>query len=188
MACFFLGLWLAGGFTLAIVHRENYTAVDRLLESPNPAAAAQFKTLGPAGARLLLRYQASEQDRWYAESWGTLQLVLGSLFFLFLLFGTREGKFSLLMVLFMIGTVALQRFVLTPEIAAVGRILDFPPAGMPGHAKLQILRHTYLGLELLKWALGMVLTAELVVRHDHSGDTWDKFDLIDKSDHRHVDW
>src|SRR5450755_3153501 len=120
-ACLLLGIWLAGGAFLQWISTENYRGVDRLLDAPNPVASLQFHTLGLVASRLLLRYQVAEQTRFYFESWETLQLMLGTFFFFFLLFGTREDKFSLLMALLMLLAVAVQRFYLTPEIHAFGR-------------------------------------------------------------------
>ena len=87
---------------MAWVATENFHSVDRLMESPNPAASLQFKALGPAQTRMLLRYHASEQNRYYFESWDTFQIIYGLAFFFFLLFGTKEGKISLGLALGMV--------------------------------------------------------------------------------------
>src|SRR5215831_6530704 len=94
LACLILGLWLAGGMFMAWVATENFRSVDRLMDSPNPMASLEFRTLGPQASRLLLRYAASEQNRYFFETWETVQILLGVLFFFFLLFGTHEDKLS----------------------------------------------------------------------------------------------
>src|SRR5690348_7945786 len=94
LACFLLGLWLGTGVFMEWVSRENLAAVDRLLAQPDPAAAVRIamldKTLGKNETRLLLRHQASEQNRYYYELWEIVQLVVAAGFFFFLLFGTTE--------------------------------------------------------------------------------------------------
>src|SRR5829696_8706996 len=106
MACFFLGLWLAGGLFMAWVATQNFRQVDRLLSREDPNATLRLKPLG-ADARLILRYQASEQNRWYFRRWETIQILGGGGFFLVMLFGSRENKFVLLGALLMLALVAL---------------------------------------------------------------------------------
>src|SRR4051812_4072938 len=117
-ACFVLGLWLAGGLFMAYVATQNFRGVDRLLSGGNPAAASRLKPLGPQ-ARMLLRYQASEMNRWLFRAWENTQLVGGTVFFFVLLFGSRENKLVLTGILLALGLVLLQRLLITPEIVAL---------------------------------------------------------------------
>lgn len=191
-ACLVLGIWFAGGAFLQWISRENYRAVDRLLDQPNPEASLQFKALGPAETRVMLRYQVAEQNRFYFEAWETLQLMLGSFFFFFLLFGTREDKFSLLLALLMLLAVVVQRFFLTPEINSFGRTLDFVPPDLyvPGRRRLPIVQSAHDGVELAKLGIGIVLAVWLILgrgRRRSGGDVRQQLDLIDKANYRHVD-
>jgi hypothetical protein len=184
-----LGVWLAGGLFLSWVATENLLGVDRLLAAPNPRAALDIRTLGPGEARLLLRHEASEQNRRLFANWETVQIVLGCGFLFFLLFGTHESKASLLLVLLMVLLVLLQRFLLTPELTGLDRMLDYVPDGSSGeHYKLRAVQYAYTVVELCKLGLGLALTVRLVVRHHghSSGDTREEFDLVDKADYRHV--
>jgi hypothetical protein len=192
-ACLLLGIWFAGGAFMQWISRENYRAVDRLLDQPNPVASLQLKALGPtASQRQVLRYQVAEQNRFYFEAWETLQLILGSFFFFFLLFGTREDKFSLLMALLMLIAAAVQRFFLTPEITSFGRVLDFVPADVyvPGRRRLPIVQSAYDAVELTKFGIGLLLSIWLIVgrgRRRSGRDVRQELDLIDKANYRHVD-
>src|SRR5579872_6721125 len=107
-ACFFLGAWLGAALLVAWIAAENIRSVDRLLARPSPAAAPSIRALGAAGAQVLLHYAAWEQNRWLLRAWGAVQLIGGSAYFLFLLFGTREGKLPLALVIGMLGMVLLQ--------------------------------------------------------------------------------
>ena len=89
-ACFLLGLWLGGGLFMDMVVTQNFRSVDRLLAKPAPLAAEQIAKLGPDAARVFLRHQVSEQNRWYFENWEVMQIVLGALFFFFMLFATKK--------------------------------------------------------------------------------------------------
>jgi hypothetical protein len=166
IACLLLGMWLAGGFFMAWMATENFRSVDRLLNQGNPAALVRLRAIGPeAEGRALLRYEVSEQNRFYFESWEIIQVFLGGFLFLFLLFGTREGKVPLGLALFMMVLVFVQRFVFTPEITTMGRTLDFAPvaASAGEHAKFMLLHTAYVGMELAKWALGIALGLVLIL-------------------------
>jgi len=69
----------------------SFNSVNRVLDRPHPVATSQFKALGRADARLLLRYQVAEQNRWYFEKWETAQIVMGALF-LFFVAVRNQGK------------------------------------------------------------------------------------------------
>jgi len=172
------------------VAAESFSSVDRLLARPHPVATAQFKALGQADARLLLRYQVSEQNRWYFENWEVMQIVLGALFFFFMLFATREKKLALSLVLLMIGAVLVQRFMLTPGMISLGRLIDFVPPEAPSGERTQfwVLHSWYGAVELGKSALGLVLAARLISHHSaRSGNARQEFNMVDKANHRHVD-
>ena len=175
LVCFVLGTWLAGGVFMAWVATQNFRSVDRLLDQPNPAAQLAFKTLdgdlklGSGAARMLLRYQVSEQNRFYFESWEIVQIALGSLLFFFLLFSTREDKYSLAGVLLMLALVSVERFWLTPYLTVLGRSLDFvPPAEASSLRYMFRMEHSaYSGAELAKWAIGLLLVGRLSVGRRH---------------------
>ena len=188
LACFILGVWLAGGLFMAWVATGNFGTVDRLLSEPSPSATLRIHLLGRAEARNLLRYEASEQNRYYFEQWEIVQVMLGSAFFFFLLFGTTEGKVSLALALSLLAIVVLQRFLLTPELQATGRLLDFAnPAAVAGErAKFRVIHGAYVGLECGKWGMQLLLAAVLIGR-GRSRNTRQQIDLVNKTDYRHVD-
>jgi hypothetical protein len=190
-ACFILGLWLGGSLFMAWVATQNFREVDRLLSQASPEARLQLKTLGP-NARTLLRYQASEQNRWYFEMWETCQLILGSLFFLLMLFGSGESKYLLGGILLVILLVCLQRFFLTPEIVARGRVLDFvrPDRDIPERNQFWVLHTGYVGIEVVKWALLTLLAARMVFSRKRSGRSRDSrrdFNMVDKANYGRID-
>src|SRR4051812_39509793 len=157
-ACFCLGLWLAGGLFMAYVATQNFRGVDRLLSSGNPAATLRLKPLG-LQARMILRYQASEMNRWLFDTWEIAQLVCGTVFFFVLLFGSRENKLALAGILLALGMVLLQHLVITPELIALGRLIDFVPADAPSPDRQQfwVVHTAYSGIEVAKWLLALFL-------------------------------
>ncbi len=186
-ACFALGLWLGGSLLMWWVAAQNAGAADRVLDQANPMARLQLKPLGD-GAALVLRYEATEQTRTEWLAWETMQVGLGGLFFLTMLFGSREHYFLLAGILLMLLLVCLERFAITPEMTAQGRMLDFGPQGTES-GRFNVLKASYYGVEAAKFVLGLVLTGSMVFSSKRSGrsrNTRRQLNFVDKSDYRHV--
>jgi hypothetical protein len=165
-ACFLLGLWLGGGLFMDMVATQNFRSVDRLLERPAVPAALQLAKLGPDAARVFLRHQVSEQNRWYFETWGLIETGIGAAVLLVMLFGSTEKNVSLLLCLLMLLIAIVQRFALTPQMVFLGRIIDWIPVDQPSpeRSRFWLLHNAFAGLDLLNWLLGLVLMGKLVFR------------------------
>ncbi len=156
-----------------MVVTENFRSVDRLLAKPVLPAAQQLDKLGPVAARVLLRHQVSEQNRWYFETWGLIATAIGAALLLILLFGSTERNFSLLLALLMLLIAVVQRFALTPQMVDLGRIIDWIPIDQPSpeRSRFWMLHNAFVGLEMLNWALGLLLAGRLIFRsRRRSGD------------------
>lgn len=189
-ACFVLGLWLGGGLFMAWVATQNFRMADRLVSDASPAARLELKAMGPR-AQAILRYQASEENRRYFELWETAQIGLGFAFFALMLFGSRENQFLLGGILLLVIITALQRFLLTPEITADGRMLDWAEGAAAQGARNQfwVLHTTYVAVEAGKWLLTAALAARMVFSRKGSGRSRDsrrQFDGVNKSNYRRV--
>ena len=191
LVCFLFGLWLAGGLFMAWVATQNFREVDRLLSRDNPEATLRVKPFGPQ-ARMLMRYQASEMNRWLFESWEYIQLAFGTIFFLVILLGSRENKLVLGGVLLTLLLVLVQRVLLTPELIAIGRLIDFvPDAASPDRQKFWVVHTAYSGVEVAKWLLLLLLTGKMVFSTEHSARSRysrRELDRIDKPNYRSVNW
>ena len=155
-----------------MVATQNFRSVDRLLEKPAPPAAQQLEKLGPGAARVLLRHQVPEQNRWYFETWGVTEVAIGAALLLVLLFGSSETNFSLLLALLMLLIAIVQRFALTPQMVFLGRLIDWIPVGQPSpeRSRFWLLHNAFVGLELFNWVFALLLTAKLIFRGRHRGD------------------
>jgi hypothetical protein len=182
-------MWLAAGIAVAWLEREDFQTIQDVLSQPDPAVAERMKVLGAHETYLLMGHVASEQRQRTIKSWENLQLVLGLGFFFFLLFGTREGKLPLAMAVLLVGTVLLERFLLTPEALSLARIASFATGrASSGEAiRRMVLSSTHEGFEIVKWMVEAALAAVLVLRRNQrSGDSGDQLDVIDKPDYGHV--
>lgn len=157
-ACWLLGAWIAGSLFMILVATQNFWSVDRLLAAP-AGAGASIEQMGRKEARTFLRYQVSEQNRWYFETWETIQLALGALL---LVVGLRVRKFCGIIATAMFALLLLERFYLTPEIVRLGRLIDFTPQASPDREMFWRFHGAYSGAELTKLALGFFLSARLI--------------------------
>ncbi len=181
---------MGAGLWMLWVAAANVAAADRLLLAPNSYAAAYLKTLGRTPLTPLTHYLANEQNRSLLETWGVIQVVLGALFFCFLLFGTHLGarfpwEWALLMLLIVIG----ERVALTPELALVGQHNDFnlDPSQRARWAS-DALNFGYKMAECAKFALGAVAAIFLIWQENRrSLHSRNQVDMIDKADYRHID-
>jgi hypothetical protein len=124
------------------------------------------------------------------EDWGWAQIALGGFLLLFLLLATDERQRSLALALFMLALSAGQRLLLTPEMAAWGRALDYAPAGaqIVERTSLLTIENIYLGMEALKWAAGLLLAGRLTLRpHGRSGRVRRQVDMVDEPNHGYID-
>jgi cell division protein FtsW (lipid II flippase) len=166
-AAFLLGAWLAGCLFMDMVATQNFRSVDRLLAAPSPQLAERVQAMGGHdAARMLLRHQVAEQNRWYFETWEQAQIVLGVALFLVLLFGAVADRWMLFFTLLMLSLVLIAHFALTPEITRLGRAFDFVPPGAssPDRARFWLLHGSYSAIELIKLGAGIVLAVLLVRR------------------------
>jgi len=189
LACFILGMWLAAGLSVAWLEREDFQTIQDVLAQPDPLVAQRLKTVGAHEAYLLMGRVASEQRRRTIQQWESLEIVFGLGFFFFLLFGTHEGKLSLAMALLLVALVALERFLLMPEVLFLGRMASLasghPQPGEDAH--WIILSSAHEGFDIAKWILQIALGALLVMRHTkRSGDAGDQIHVVDKGDYGHV--
>jgi hypothetical protein len=156
-ACWLLGGWIAGSLFMILVATQNFRSVDRLLSAPE-GAAAQIEKLGHDEARTFLRYQVSEQNRWYFETWEKIQLGLGVAL---LAVTVRQGRIALALAAAMFALLVAQRFWITPEIVRLGRLIDFVPQA-PERAMFWMFHGVYSAVELAKLAIGLFLSGRLI--------------------------
>jgi len=156
-----------------MVATQNFRSVDRLLAAPSPQLAERIQTMGGHdAARMLLRHQVAEQNRWYFETWEQIQIVLGVALVL-VLFGAGRDRWMLVLTILMVGIVLIMHFFLTPEITRLGRAIDFVPPGTSSadRTRFWTLHGAYSGSELMKLGLGIVLAALLIFRRKRPAES-----------------
>lgn len=153
---------------MVAVAMQNFRAVDRLLATSAEEASASIEKLGKGPARQLLRYQASELNRFYFTEWERVQLLLGAVLIVTVVFADRTGPqrlCSLAAALLLWLAVAAQHFFITPQVIGLGRLIDFTPSDAPSVYRDQFwrLHHLYSAVELFKLALAAALSGAFLV-------------------------
>ena len=152
---------------MILVATQNFRSVDRLLAAP-ATAGAQIESMGPDAARTFLRYQVSEQNRWYFETWEKIQVGLG---LALLALTLRQNKLVFSLAILMFTLQLIERLYITPEIIRLGRLIDFVPQDVSSPERDTFWRFhgAYSSVELLKLALGFLLAGRLIFRRDRIG-------------------
>lgn len=165
-ASLLLGGWLFASALLDFVVIQNFRSVDRFLASPGVVAALQVKAIGGRDeARLFLRRNAAEENRYLFEQWEIAQLAIGATLIGAVVFGRGEiTKLVMTLLTGMLAIVCVQRFALTPQIAELGRTLDNTGGSTSNDTLFWRLHGLYSGLELLKIGMGLLTACALLVR------------------------
>jgi hypothetical protein len=185
LIAFLLGIWLAGSGAMYVVATQNLRSADRILDAPPPVAREITEQLGRDESRMLLRYQAAEQNRWYFRSWERTQLALGVLLLLVILLAVTGKKHLAPLTFFMLILVMVQHWAITPEVIRLGEQIDFLPPSEPSAERTRFwsFHHAYSGLEVLKLGIGFLVFAKLLSKSTRKSH---KRDRVDHSDHSHV--
>ncbi len=166
LASLLLGGWLIASLLSDFVIIQNFRSVDRFLAEPSVVSAQYIKAVGGHDqARLFLRQEVGERNRYLFEQWEIFQIILGLALLATVVFGHGDpSKATLLSAAAMLLIVCLARFYLTPRITELGRLIDFPdqPGANPG--LFWKLHGLYSGLEILKLALGCFCAGSLLIR------------------------
>ena len=189
IVCLLLGIWLGGSLLMAWYGARGFNTVESIMAKANPAFVAQTKALGPAGTRLTIRYILAEQNRWLFHSWENMQLLLGAMMFALpavwnhgrqTIAGCDTGPDR---------PYTVERVLISPELGLSGRVMEYVPSDLKQqeHARFWLLHNAYLGVEVLKFGCGLILAA-IVFSGRRSVDPLNQLNMIDKSDHRHVNW
>ncbi|HTA69761.1 MAG TPA: hypothetical protein VK776_15845 [Bryobacteraceae bacterium] len=187
VSAFLLGGLLIGSLFMGFVATGNFQTVNEILKSPPPQAEKMIQQLGAENARLLLRYQAGEENRLFFESWEMAQLVLG-LFLAGLLFLTGKSRLLAGLAGAMVILTIFQHFKITPELIWQGRSIDFATVTADPAARQQFFKlHAAYGvMEVVKLLLMVAIGVGLFPRRRRSTQRVE-IDAVDYAHHRHVD-
>lgn len=162
------GVWLGLTLAMLFVATENFRGVDRLLDAPAKEASTVMQKLPAGTPRQLLRYHASEMNRYFFDWYGIAQICLGAILLVNLLFATNGNKVALCMAGALIVVAIVERIFLFPEITYLGRMLDFVPREIesPARSRFWSFHKYFSGAEVAKLILLGVVLGKMLVRRE----------------------
>lgn len=164
LASYLMGAWILAILIFGFISMQNMSNVDRILRSPPAPVAKDIEDLGTDITRLLLRYQATELNRFLAETWGVGQIGLGAAVLSAVLFTAHRSKFLVSATCVMILIAIFQVAYIRPSMNAMGRAFDFLPAGAAGRERnsYQSYATMYTVAEVIKLLIGLLLSGRLL--------------------------
>jgi len=164
LASFLVGAWMLASLIFGFIYVQNMANVDRILSSPPGPVAKDIEDLGSDITRQLLRYQASQFNRFLTETWGVAQIGLGAAILSAVLFTAHRSKFLIFATSVMILLVIFQVAYIRPAMDAMGRSFDFLPPGAAARERdsYQSYATIYSVAEVLKLLVGFLLSGRLL--------------------------
>ena len=173
VGAFLIGAWLLGTLLMAFIPSQGLLSVDRFFSNPPSQISKELDDVGPEVMRQILRFQATQHNRHILETWEIVQLGLGGALLATSLLTAHRSRIVSFCSIVMFLMVLVMYFYLTPILNALGRSVDFLPAGAAAQERdsFDFYSVWYRVLDILKALLGIVVTARLL---------FDRYDWQDK--------
>ena len=191
MISFVLGLWMAGIAAVTYVTSLSQRTVSSVMAIPPHEANKWIDVLGAEKMRIMLVHGSAELNRGVLEFWGNADLIV-CLFLFVAVVMNKSGKVLIILTAVLLLLGAASGFLLTPQIVAVGRQLDFrvvfpvPPAV----AQFAALERMYYGLAITRTLIVATMVALLLHRSGRSSrvrqSRLDEVDTVNDADHRGI--
>jgi hypothetical protein len=158
------GIWL--GFMVAswLVASANFRTAERVA-GPEASAeiARRLEPVAPEDRRFVLRYMASEINRWMFRTWSWTQLALA---LLLVAAAWPLGAWPRGLAVLALALVLLQAFGLAGPITELGRSIDFVARPLPPELgrRFGLLHGAYVLADLAKAGILIALSAVLLRR------------------------
>ncbi|MEO8131613.1 MAG: hypothetical protein ABI822_31255, partial [Bryobacteraceae bacterium] len=164
LASFLVGAWMLASLIFGFVSVQNLSNVDKILASPPGPVAKDIEDLGGDITRQLLRYQASQFNRFLTETWGVAQIGLGAAVLSAVLFTAHRSRFLIFSTCVMILIAIIQVAYIRPAMDAMGRSFDFLPLGAAARERdsYQSYATMYTVAEVVKLLIGLFLSGRLL--------------------------
>lgn len=166
VAAFLLGAWLGGSLMMILIQTANLRFTSTLLSTSSDQATAFMKQGAPQqDFGLILKYQASEQNRRYTEIWEDTQFGLALTLAATMFLGTQRRIFPMVFCGLMLIMLLFEHVGVSPQLAYIGRETDFPPGStnLGLLVRMYGLGQIYAWVEGSKLVLGVLLAGYLFI-------------------------
>ena len=153
---FLLGAWSAGTVFMWQTAIKNFAVAESIVASRHDGLSQAVGDLSEDGLRAALRFQASEVNRLFFRGWGWVQIPIGA-GCLFLAWFLRCGRGAMALAGSMLVIAIFLAAYVVPETVRLGRMIDFVAQDALPDVRdtFWILHHTYTGLDMLKFVMGL---------------------------------
>lgn len=187
---FLLGLWFALVLTIGAVTMKSVQIAQQISKTPPGPPSRALVLVGEPMTERIFVFIADEINRTLLETSGLVELAIVFTVACLLFFQNYNRTATILAGVLLLAAFASQ-FLLTPQLVAQARVLDFRPDEMmlsdrARHANLIRLSGILTVFRLLcgAWITGILLYRGPNSRMRRRGD---KIDAIDNSEHSHID-
>lgn len=157
-----VSVWIGWTLFMWFAATRSFRTVDRVLSKPQPQFALILKPLGQNASRVALRHFASQVNATYFRTYGLAQILLGVAVAILLGWQTPRDNAGFVLACVMLAIVVVLAAAVAPQIASIGKILDFnPPQEAMRH--FWTLHGVYTGLDGIKLLLGIALVVRWLV-------------------------
>ncbi len=162
IALVLVSAWIGWTLFMWFAATRSFRTVDQALSKPQPQFAATLKPLGQDASRVVLRYFASQVNATYFRAYGLAQIVLGAAVAILIGWQAPRDNVGFLLVCVMLAIALVLAAAVAPQIASIGRVLDFSPSAAATR-RFWTLHGAYTGLDGVKLLLGIVLVVRWVL-------------------------
>lgn len=161
IALFFVSLWIGWTLFMWFAATRSFRTAERMWQKPQPELAQLLKPLGENASLTALHLVAGEINATDFRAYGVAQIILGAALLLILLTQRPRDNTALVLVGAMIVLVLILALFIAPEIASLGRSLDFNPSASQT-AKFWTLHGAYTGVDGAKLLAALVLAVRWI--------------------------
>ena len=165
IALFIVSVWIGWTLFMWFAVTRSFRTANRIWQKPEPAFAQLLKPLNENASLKVLRHFAAQVNATYFRAYGLAQIFLGIVLILILWWraprDTRDTT-AIVVACVMLGLVLILAVFVAPEIASLGRTLDFNPSAEIT-ARFWTFHGAYTGLDGVKLLAGIVLVVRWVL-------------------------
>ncbi|MGH9377429.1 MAG: hypothetical protein ACRD1I_01395 [Terriglobia bacterium] len=161
IALFIVSIWIGWTLFMWFAATRSFRTATQIWQKPQPELAQLLKPLGDNASLTVLRRFAGEVNATYFRAYGLAQIMLGIALVLVLWWQMPRDNTGLVLACLMLALVLILALFVAPEIASLGRTLDFNPSSGQT-ARFWTLHGAYTGLDGVKLLAAIVLAARWV--------------------------
>ncbi|MGH9406236.1 MAG: hypothetical protein ACRD3D_10430 [Terriglobia bacterium] len=162
IALVIVSVWIGWTLFMWYAATRSFRAASEIWQKPQPEVARLLKPLGESASVELLHHFAAEVNAADFRAYGLAQILLGIALALLLWWQTPRDTAAFVITCVMLALVVILAAIIAPEIASVGRRVDFN-ASPKDMAHFWALHGAYTGLDGAKLLAAVFLAVRWIL-------------------------